>query len=283
MSKTVYCLAAAGIALAVPGAAFAQAEVAPEESIFDGDYLTLGIGIGYGAQYEGADEYEIFPAPLIQGKLGGVEISPRPGGIALDLIPDAEDPKIGFSFGPVIRYRANRTGKIKDPQVAALGELDAAVEVGANAGVTFYKLLSDYDALTLSSDVRWDVAGAHKGRVIAPGISYFTPVSRGAAVILSVSGEFVDDDYADYYFSVSPTGALASGLPAFQAEGGLKSYGPTLLGVYDFDGNLLNGGLSAFALAGYSRLAGDAKRSPLTSIAGDTDQYIVGAGLAYTF
>lgn len=283
MLKTVSCLAVAGIALAMPGTVLAQSEVAPEASIFDGDYITLGIGIGYGAQYEGADEYEIFPAPLIQGKLGGIEISPRPGGLALDLIPDAEDPKIGFSFGPVVRYRANRTGKIKDPQVATLGELDAAVEVGANAGVTVYKLLSDYDAVTISSDLRYDIAGAHKGRVIAPGISYFTPVSRGAAVVLAFSGEFVDDDYADYYFSVSPTGALASGLPAFQAKGGLKSYGPTLLGAYDFDGNLLNGGLSAYALAGYSRMAGDAKRTPLTSIVGDADQYIVGAGLAYTF
>ncbi|NCP12555.1 MAG: MipA/OmpV family protein [Sphingomonadales bacterium] len=280
-----FALAAASAAAltVLPVAAHAQAEAAPEDSIFDGDYITLGIGIGYGAQYEGADEYEIFPAPLIRGKLGGVEISPRPGGLALDLIPDAEDPKIGFSFGPVIRYRANRTGKIKDPQVAALGELDAAVEIGANAGVTVYKLLSDYDALTLSSDLRYDIAGAHKGQVIAPGISYFTPVSRGAAVVLSFSGEFVDDKYADYYFSVSPAGALASGLPVFQAKGGLKSYGPTLLGAYDFDGNLLNGGLSAFALAGYSRLAGDARRTPLTSQVGDASQWIVGGGLAYSF
>lgn len=283
MPKSTFRLAAACIALASAAPAFAQAEAAPEASVFDGDYLTLGVGLGYGAQYEGGDEYEIFPAPLIQGKLGGIEISPRPGGIALDLIPDGEDPRIGFSFGPVIRYRANRTGKIKDPQVAALGKLDAAVEVGANAGVTVYKLLSDYDALTISSDLRYDIAGAHKGRVIAPGISYFTPLSRAAAVVLSVSGEFVDDKYADYNFSVSPTGALVSGLPAFQAKGGLKSYGPTLLGVYDFDGNLLNGGLSAFALAGYSRLAGDARRSPITSIAGSPDQWIVGAGLAYTF
>ena len=283
MSKSIFRCATACIAFAVATPALAQAEAAPEASVFDGDYLTLGVGLGYGAQYEGGDEYEIFPAPLIQGKLGGVEISPRPGGIALDLIPDGENAKVGFSLGPVVRYRANRTGKLKNPHIAALGKLDAAVEVGANAGVTVYRLLSDYDALTISSDLRYDIAGAHKGRVIAPGISYFTPLSRAAAVVLSVSGEFVDDNYADYNFSVSSTGALASGLPAFEAKGGLKSYGPTLLGVYDFDGNLLDGGLSAFALAGYSRLAGDARRSPVTSIAGSPDQWIVGAGLAYTF
>ena len=271
--------AAALAALAFPLAAQAQSE----ETVFDGDYLTVGIGAGYAPSYEGSDDYVFYPQPVIQGSLAGIAITPRPGGIALDVIPDGKDAKVGFSLGPVVRLRANRDGRIEDPVVKRLGKLDTAVEVGANAGVTLYDLLSGYDSLTLSSDVKWDVANAHEGMTISPSLSYFTPVSRGAAVSLSLGAEHVDDDYADYYFSVSPAGSVASGLPTFQADGGWKSVGAfALLGV-DFDGDLTNGGLAGFVTGGYTRLLGDAKRTPLTSIRGDADQWLAGAGLAFTF
>ena len=270
---------AAAVALAVPLAAQAQSE----ETVFDGDYLTVGIGAGYAPSYEGSDDYLFYPQPVIQGSLAGIAITPRPGGIALDVIPDGRDAKVGFSLGPVVRLRANRDGRIEDPVVKRLGKLDSAVEVGANAGVTLYDLLSGYDSLTLSSDVKWDVANAHEGMTISPSLSYFTPVSRGAAVSLSLGAEHVDDDYADYYFSVSPAGSVASGLPTFQADGGWKSVGAVALLGVDFDRDLTNGGLAGFVTGGYTRLLGDAKRTPLTSIRGDADQWLAGAGLAFTF
>jgi MipA family protein len=277
-------LAAAALALplvALPAPALAQNDGPQAETVFDGDYLTVGVGAGYGPSYDGSDDYVVFPLPLIQGNLLGVAITPRAGGVALDFVPDAKDAKVGFSFGPVARLRSDRDSRIKDPVVRSLGKLDTAIEVGANAGVTVYDLLSSYDSLTLSGDVRWDVASAHKGMAISPSLSYFTPLSRAAVINVSLSAEHVDDDYADYYFSVAP--GNAGGLPAFQADGGWKSVGFNLVGGYDFDGDAANGGLAAFAIAGYSRMLGDAKRTPLTSIRGDADQWLVGAGLAFTF
>ena len=282
MRRTVF-LAAAAVAALTPSLAHAQNDGPQSETVFDGDYLTVGVGGFYGPSYEGSDDYILFPAPVIQGNLGGVAITPRPGGIALDVIPDGRDAKVGFSLGPVVRLRANRDGRIEDPVVKRLGKLDSAVEVGANAGVTLYDLLSGYDSLTLSSDVKWDVANAHEGMTISPSLSYFTPVSRGAAVSLSLGAEHVDDDYADYYFSVSPAGSVASGLPTFQADGGWKSVGAVALLGVDFDRDLTNGGLAGFVTGGYTRLLGDAKRTPLTSIRGDADQWLAGAGLAFTF
>ncbi len=287
MDRFVFRAAAAAAVLAFPLAAQAQApspdETPPVETVFDGDFITVGIGAGYAPSYEGSDDYVFFPQPVVSGSLAGIAITPRPGGVALDLIPDGDDAKVGFSLGPVARLRSNRDSNIKDSVVRRLGKLDKAVEVGANAGVTFYDLVTGFDSLTVSSDVKWDVAGAHKGMTINPSISYFTPVSRGAAINLSVGAEHVDDDYADYYFSVSPAGSVASGLPAFQAEGGWNSIGTFLLVAVDFDGDLANGGLAGFVTGGYSRLLGDAKRTPLTSIRGDADQWLAGAGLAYTF
>lgn len=269
--------------LALPAAARAQNDGPPAETVFDGDHLTIGAGVGYSPSYEGSDNYVVSVLPLVQGKLGGVVISPRPGGVALDLIPDAKDAKVGFSLGPSARLRRNRVSDIKDPVVRALGKLDTAVEVGGNAGVTFYKVLNPYDSVTVSADACWDVADAHEGMVVSPGISYFTPLSRSAIINLSLSADHVDGHYANYYFNVTPAGSLASGLPVFDADGGWKSIGATLVGGLDLDGDAANGGFGLFVIGGYSRMLGDFKRTPLTSIRGDADQWLVGGGIAYTF
>lgn len=274
---------AAALALALPVAAHAQNDGRQDQGVFDGDYLTVGVGGFYGPSYEGSDDYVLFPAPVVQGNLLGIAITPRPGGIALDFIPDGKDAKVGFSLGPVANIRRDRASRIKDPVVKRLGKLDTAVEVGANAGITVYDLVTGYDSLTFSADARWDVAGAHKGMLWGPSVSYFTPVSKGAAINLAVSAEHMDDDYANYYFSVTPAGSVASGLPTYQATSGWKSASVNALVGVDFDGDLTNGGLAGFVTGGYTRMLGDAKRTPLTSIRGDADQWLIGAGLAFTF
>ena len=276
-------LAAAAIAALLPTLAHAQNDGPQAGTVFDGDYLTVGVGGFYGPSYEGSDDYILFPAPVIQGNLKGVAITPRPGGVALDFIPDAKDAKVGFSLGPVANIRRDRVTRIKDPVVKRLGKLDTAVEVGANAGVTVYDLVTGYDSLTFSADARWDVAGAHKGMLWGPSVSYFTPVSKGAAINLAVSAEHMDRDYANYYFTVSPAGSVASGLPTYQARSGWKNVGINALIGVDFDGDLTNGGLAGFVTGGYTKLLNDAKRTPLTSIRGDADQWLAGAGLAFTF
>mgnify|MGYP003576121362 CR=1 FL=1 len=276
-------LAAAALALALPAAAHAQNDGPQDEGVFAGDYLTLGAGGFYGPSYEGSDDYILFPAPIVQGRLLGVAITPRAGGVALDFIPDGDDAKVGFSLGPVATVRRDRASRIKDDVVESLGKLDTAVGVGGNAGVAVYNLLTGYASLTFSADARWDVAGAHKGMLWGPSVSYFTPVSKGAVVNLAVTAEHMDEDFADYYFTVAPAGSLASGLPAFDADGGWKSMGANMLVGVDFDGDLTNGGLAGFLTGGYTRMLGDAKRTPLTSIRGDRDQWLVGAGLAFTF
>ena len=276
-------LAAAAAALLVPSTAHAQNDGRQDEGVFAGDYLTVGAGGFYGPSYEGSDDYILFPAPVVQGRLLGVAITPRAGGVALDLIPDGDDAKVGFSLGPVATIRRDRASRIKDDVVESLGKLDTAVELGGNAGVTVYDLLTGYDSLTFSADARWDVAGAHKGMLWGPSISYFTPVSKGAAVNLAVTAEHMDDDFADYYFSVSPAGSVLSGLPAFSADSGWKSAGANLLVGVDFDGDLTNGGLAGFVTGGYTRMLGDARRTPLTSVRGSRNQWLVGAGLGFTF
>jgi len=280
-------LVATASLFAIPQMAVAQTDTGNatqnEPSVFDGDYLTIGVAAAVGPSYEGSDDYVFFPLPAVQGSFRGIEFQPRQAGLAFDLVTDQPNAKFDFIAGPVVRVRFDRSRQIKDPVVRQLGKLDVAVELGGTLGVQANRLLNPYDSLTVAMDARWDVAGAHKGMVIAPQLTYFTPLSAGAAVALTVSAEHVDDDYADYYFSITPAGTAASGLPTFQAEGGWKNVGAGLFATVDLDGDLRNGGFALFAAGSYSRLLEDAKRSPVTSIRGDADQWLGLLGVGYTF
>lgn len=256
----------------------------PERGVFAGDWLTLGIGVGYAPSYEGSDDYTIFPAPLAQGSVGGFDFGARGPGLYVDLIRDSNsDSSVKFLAGPLVRVRLDRNSKIKDPVVRALGKEDVAVEIGATAGVSFAKVINPYDTLTVSSDIQWDVAKAHRGRLITPSISYSTPLSTAIFTNISLSATHVDGNYADTYFSIDAAGSTASGLPQFTAGSGWKSYGATLLGGVDLSGDARDGGWGAFGLVSYSKLTGDAKRSPVTSIRGDASQWFLSAGISYTF
>ncbi len=284
--------AAATCALATPAFAQQTDVSAPlptgeEATVFDGDFLSVGVGVGYNPSYSGSDDYNVNVLPIVQGSVWGIDINPRPAGLALDLIPDAAE-GVSFSAGPMVRLRNDRVDAddINDDVVAAYGELDRAVEVGGSVGVKFPQVLNPFDSLSFTLDATWDVAGAHDGRTISPSVTYFTPVSRATAASLSFSTSFVDDDFADYYYSVPATNAALPAedvLPGFDAEGGMQSYGFNLLLAHDLSGDLTDGGLSLVGIAGWTKLVDDAADSPFTSIRGDNDQYLVALGVGYTF
>lgn len=255
--------------------------------VFDETWATIGLGAGLVPSYAGSDDYIAFPLPLIVGRVGGVGISPNGPGFVLDLNPGKPGlaPQKGarIAFGPAFRFRNDRNDRISDDVVARAGELDAALEVGGNVAVAWRGVARPLDQLSIGVQARWDVLGAHEGMVIEPQINYRAPLGSGFSLQAQASAEFIDDNFADYYFTVSPAQALASGLPQFRADGGLNRIGTTAILAYDLDRNLLNGGWSLTAVGGYSRLLGDAADTPYTALRGDPNQFITGLGAAYTF
>lgn len=274
-------------AITLPVASAAAQEIPridSEPSVFEGDFLIVGGGVVLVPSYEGSDEMIVTPAAGVAGRVGGIGINARSAGVALDLIPDSNRKGgLGFSLGPVVRYRSNRSGRVADPVVASLGKLKGVIEVGVNAGIDAKRVFNPYDSLSFSVDVRWDASGQGSGMIVSPGVSYLTPVSQGIAIGGAVTTNFIDDRYAQYNFGISPAGSLASGLPAYNAQGGFKDIGIGAFAAFDLNGNFLDGGPSFGAGAMYSRLFGSAAESPVTSIRGRRNQLIFGAGLAYTF
>lgn len=260
-------------------------ELSIDGSVFDGDFLTIGAGAVVAPSYEGSNNYVLFPGPAVIGRVEGINFITRGTGISADLWTNNRDRDFDLVLGPVARVRFSRVslGSINDPVVEALGDVSLPLELGISAGFQWSKVLNPVDNLTAALEVKHDVAGAHKGMVVSPYLTYFTPVSRGIALTATLSAELVDNDFADTYYSVDAEGSAASGLPEFDAGGGLKNIGMFLLVGFDLDGDLTNGGFAIFGAAGYDRLFEDARRSPLVSLRGDDDQFVGALGIGYTF
>lgn len=258
-------------------------QTTPQGDAFSGDYLIVGLGAASVPSYEGSDDSAIIGAGGVTGRIAGIGIGARSGGISLDFVPDGKDARFGFGLGPVARWHGNRTAHIKDPVVAALGKIKGTLEAGVAGSVTMKRLVTGVDTLTFSADMRWDATGRGGGTVASASLSYFTPLSEAAVFGLSAAADLVDTQYANYNFAVTPAGSTASGLPVFTAKGGLKNIGLRGVAGYDLDGNLRNGGLALIGGLGWSRLYGSAAQSPITSLRGSASQWLFGAGMAYTF
>lgn len=278
---------AAGIAFAAP--AQAQQDTPPATATTpdvpaDNNRVTIGIGVASLPDYEGADSNSITPGGVVIGKLGGFEFYTRGTQLYVDLIRDADGPGVKFELGPIVGVRLERTGKVDNLQVRALGKLDTAYEVGGFAGISKTGVItSDYDSLSARVAYIHDVSDSYDSYVITPQINYSTPLSRRTLVSLGVSADYVGKGYGRYYFGVTPLGSFASGLRTYDIDdSGFKRVNLSFFALHSLSGDLRHGlGIGAGVL--YGRLLGKYKDSPIVSDVGDADQVSGAIGLTYTF
>jgi len=273
------CLASPALAQSTP----ASAELPNPEELSGRDMVTVALGAGLTPDYEGSDDYRLIPAAAIRGQVSGISFSTQGTYLYVDVIPKSSS-NFDLILGPVVGARLNRTRRVKDDVVDLLPDRNTAIEAGGYAGASFSGLTNPYDSLALTVTAVHDVANAHESTVIMPKLSFSTPLSRKTYASASLGTTFVSDKFADYYFSVSPAeSALTAGvLPVFDADGGMKDWNIGLLVNQSITGDLL-GGFSIFGTANYSRLVGDFRDSPLVSQRGSASQWLVAAGVAYTF
>lgn len=292
MKLLVTALVLGAVALSALPAHAQEGPVAPDpapvlasEPDFDGDSLTIGGGAVLMPDYEGSNDNTIVAAPGAIGTYQGFSFQLAGNRLSADLIPDKSDSGIDFQAGPVAVLNLYRSSlkSIDDPRIRALGKIDRAIELGGYVGVGKTGIItSPYDRLSFSISYRKDVSGDHRSGILAPTVTYLTPLSRKAAVALFASGERAERGYARSYFSITPAQATASGLPVYNARGGWKNWTVGAFGTVSLTGDLLHG-LKLLAGGTYSRMLNDFASSPVVSIAGSKGQWLGGAGLAYTF
>jgi MipA family protein len=250
------------------------------------DSLTIAVGALSSPTYDGSNDRRWYPGAYVRGQVSGFAFSSRGTALQLDLLREEQGARTDWQFGPVIGVRDQRTGDTKDAAVNALGKRKLAVEAGLVAGVSRTGILtSDYDELGFSVMGLYDVSGRHKSWIVTPTIEYGTPLSKRAYIGVSASANIYGKGYGRYYFDVDPAASTASGLPVYNRAGDksvVGKYNITAAGAYSLSGDLRKGLLLAAGVQ-YGRISGRYADSPIVSIAGDADQWIFGAGIAYNF
>lgn len=243
---------------------------AQERADDDRDWqVTIGAGAIYMPDYEGSKDHQVLPFPFVSvgykdlAYIRGPEI-----GINLLRFTPAENVKI--KLGPIARYRRDRS-EDRNTALTGLGDVDAAIELGAAARVEMGR---GWVQLAVTKDV----AGAHDG-VVAQGEAGMD-FDLAERLTLSVSGttSWVDRNYMQTYFSITPGQSARSGLPVFDAGKGFKDAGAALNLSYRLGDHWI-----IATTASYSRLLNDAEHAPLVSRRGSANQWQGGAFLAYHF
>lgn len=246
-----------------------------------GDTVTVGLGIGVTTSYDGASDYKIIPGGTLRGTVAGHDFQLNGLQLFVDAIPNAPRRKIDVELGPVAGVAFNRTGDVSDDRVKALGELDTAVELGLRGSIGLRGVRNRTDKLALTVTSLWDVAGAHRSHVISPAIEYTTLSGRRTFLRLAIKGDIVGKGWTRYNFGIDDAGAAASGLAAYDPDGGLASVGGSLLATHSLSGKRT--GWALFGIASYSRLVGDVAASPIVRDTGSAHQAFASVGVGYTF
>ena len=190
----------------------------------DHNSLTIGGGGAYMPSYEGSNDYVLTPAVAARGKIHDLSFFTRGTQLYVNLIPSPTGPAFDFELGAIGGINLNRTGRLLDPQVRALGHRKLAIEAGGFVGIGKTGLItSDYDNLSLRVAYVHDVSGIYRSYVITPSIEYTTPLSRKAFIGVSASADYAGAGYSRAYFDVDAAGSVRSGLPVFTGGKGWKT------------------------------------------------------------
>jgi MipA family protein len=237
--------------------------------------LSIGLGLSYGPVYEGARESSAgvlpqFDASLQTESLGTFVAGVGVGGLAWIPIGNAV-----YSLGTLISYDG---GRDDDEDGRGLSRGSKRLRgLGRIEGTVVYGLVGTLALGPGSLSAVGLKAPSSKGHGGALGtLTYDWPFKLGdVAFSLAPSVSFADRRYMQSYFGVTAAQSLRSGLRAYRAEGGLKSYGLGLSADLPLDRQW-----TLFGSASVERLAGDAADSPIVE---RRVQPSLAIGVAYTF
>lgn len=260
------------VAVSFAGTSKLRAEVESGRS------LTLGGAAIVKPKYEGSDEFETIPIPIIIPKFSdtieddGSAITVVRKRVNFRGLDDIRIRILGgerLQAGAVTGYITKRDQN-DGPLLRGLGDIDGGLVAGAYTGFTLGAF--QFDAAILEK-----VTGDDAGPEYRFGVETTRQVTERAEIGLRVGTTFASDDYMQTYFGVTPAQSRNSkaGLPAYAPDAGIKDVFVAVGASIDLsDRWLLKAG------ARYGRLLGDAADSPVVETA---DQVSGTIGLGYRF
>ena len=162
-------------------------------------------------------------------------------------------PRLTFDFG---RQAAD------SPSLAGLPD----IEFGTEVGLFVESFVASW---RFKGDIRKEIGGGHGGLLLNGEAAWGSRWSKNVSIVLGVRGTYMDDTYAESYFSVAPANVRA-GRTQYAAAGGFRDFNGFVQIVYDFT--------QAFYVAGEFRgtaLMEQAANSPLAEV----DAFVSGSFL----
>ena len=216
---------------------------APEQ---DNWRFVVGGGVGFMPTYEGSDEYEAVPIPVLNVEYAdGLFFANVRDGIGSYLLR-GENYKVGASLG----YATGRDVDDDRKNLSGMGDLDPSATAN---------LLGEFDlgAVQFTGKLSSGISGDY-GTTAEFRVGSRFSLSESIMLLGSVGTTWADEEHMSNYFGVSASQSASSGYDQHDAESGFKSIGFSIGANYaiteEWNANITFRG---------DQLIGDAADSPI--------------------
>ena len=251
--------------------------VAPQHALAQSSNtdVTVGLGAMYSPDYEGSDDYETSPVPLIDitvndrfrfSTLNGVEAT------AQVLASQGFEGHVGLGYS-MGRDTADNVA------LGGLGNIDSSATFIAS--MSYALMQNGPSELAFALDIESELNGNRKGTTVGLGVDYRLPIaSQRTSVTLSAGSTWADDKYMASTFGITAAQSAASvaGLSTHSAAAGFKDVSLGVNMTYQ-----LGDRMALVGNVGFSRLLKDAAASPLVKTHGSKDQSSAALGVVYSW
>jgi outer membrane scaffolding protein for murein synthesis (MipA/OmpV family) len=222
--------------------------------------LSIGVGPVYQPDYFGSDDYEFDADPQVYVKFRNFVFLDNDG---------ADFGIIGFSrfrAGPTMRIRGRRD-QDDNPALQGLDDVGMTFEFGGFIATTFL------DRFAFKAKARHGLKTGHRGTVVD---GYLTALLfRAGPVSVATSGQatWIDNRYADAYFSVTPDQSVRSGgrLTVYDVDSGFRDVGGSVNAYINIGDRW-----SLNPYATYQYIFRDYAETPIIADFGERHQFSVG-------
>jgi outer membrane protein len=237
--------------------------------------IRLGLGPSIAPDYEGSDDYNVNPVPVVSLRYKNfIEVDNNEVKLtAFNRIFSGNVARMGggrLRAGPLIALNFGR-GEGDSDDLRGMGKVGTSLELGAFVSYAI-------ENTRVRVRVRQDVISGHDGATIKLDVTQIFLRSAKFALGGVASSTWASAAYMKSYFGVTAAQAAASGYPAFRAGSGFKDVFFGLNGNYAIASQW-----SLVSTIGYARLLGDAADSPIVSIAGSPNQFSFSSFIVYSF
>ncbi|MFO0451763.1 MAG: MipA/OmpV family protein [Pseudomonadota bacterium] len=233
----------------------------------------ISAGVAAFPEFEGAEDYQVLPYLGGEIRWGNRYIALQGVTTRANLIDSST-----WEAGPLVSIAFGRDDSAENAVLARLGPIDDAAEFGAFVARQWQSVLRDNDRLRISLQVRENSEADGSGLLIEPSVSWSSTFRDRLIVAVELSATQASAGYMKRYFGVTRADSLASGLPTYVPDSGVRDVGVTTTLSY-----ALNKRWSIDGQIGFRRLTGDAADSPIVTREGSESQMLMAIGVGRRF